>query len=424
MRRIKETYGLMKQAFSNMGDDMAGTMGAAIAYYTAFSIAPLLIIAIGVAGFVFGDEASAAVFTTLEGMLGREGASAVQSMVEAASRRPRAGLAATIIGGVTLLIGATTVFGQLQTSLNLVWKVATKPSAGWRALVRQRLLSLGMVAVIGFLLLVSMLASAGLSATGAWTQNALPGGQLLWSAVNFVVSLAVTSLLFAALYKLLPDVKLSWRDVAMGGFVTALLFTIGKSAIGAYIGRSGVASSYGAAGSLIVILLWVYYSSQILIYGAEYTRAYATRGGRVIEPKENAVKTLAPSNAAALAEEAAEGRNPFAQPPGGAAALYGAGAGLLAAAALMLSRPRGARRAVAAGAVAGAGASLLLIGAGVKRAGRKDEEGPSVASRLIGMIPRDVKLAAAGGAVKAGGKEAAHHVGEKIKRKHGRHARA
>jgi membrane protein len=425
MDSVKQLLGHMKEAWTNMGQDMAGSMGAAIAYYTIFSIAPLLVIAIGVAGFAFGGDARETVFSSLQGLLGEQGGTAVASMVDAAANRPRAGMVATAIGVVTLLVGASSVFGQLQTALNLVWKVATKPHAGWSVLIRQRLLSFGMVAVVGFLLLVSMVVSAGLAAAGTWASEALPGGQTLWSAVNFAFSLAVITALFSALFKLLPDVKLSWRDVRVGGFVTALLFVVGKAAIGAYIGRSGVASSYGAAGSIIVVLLWVFYSSQILLYGAEFTRAWATRGGRVIAPKETAVKTLTPANAAAMAEQAIEaGEAPFPvshefMRRAGAPALYGAGAGLLAAAAALLYRKPTPQRRLAAGAALGAGAGLVLIGAGARRSGRKpsEDEGPSLVSRAIAAIPMKVKLAAAGGAVKSGGSEAAHELGEAVKEK-------
>lgn len=381
MEGPRKLLAYMKQAGTSMGQDMAGSMGAAIAYYTIFSIAPLLVIAIGVAGFAFGDAARETVFSSLNGLLGVQGGAAVASMVDAAADRPRTGMAAAALGVFTLLVGASSVFGQLQTALNLVWKVATRPHAGWSVLLRQRLLSFGMVAVVGFLLLVSMVVSAGLSAAGQWATGALPGGKTLWQAVNFAFSLAVITALFSALFKLLPDVRLSWKDVGVGGFVTALLFVIGKAAIGAYIGRSGVATSYGAAGSVVVVLLWVFYSSQILLYGAQFTRAWATREGRVVEPKQTAVRTLTPANAAAMAEQALETGEPFSASHefarnAGASALYGAGAGLLAAAAALLYRNPSPRRRLAAGAALGAGAGLVLIGAGARRSARAAGRGP------------------------------------------------
>lgn len=419
MGKIKEGLALLKAAGRGMGEDMAGSMAAAVAYYTAFSIAPLLVITLGVAGLVLGEDAGGGLFAAIEGLVGEPGAGAVRSMVEAAASRPRAGALATALGALTMLLGASGVFGQLQVALNLVWKVATKPSAGWGAVLRQRLLSFGMVAVVGFLLLVSLVASAALAAAGTWLAASLPGGKLLWSLVNGLLSFAVTAGLFAALFKLLPDVRLRWRDVAMGGAVTAALFTLGKAAIGAYLGRSGVASSYGAAGAVIVLLLWVYYSAQILLFGAELTRVLVTRDGRSPRPKEGATLTLSPAQAAARAEQEAERGEDLRGlvKRGGTAALYGAGAGLLAAVAVLLQRRPTPTRRLAAGAALGAGAGLVLIGAGARRAGREPGGKPSLAARVVGAIPTRVKLAAAGGALKGAGKEAARELGEAIEEK-------
>lgn len=426
MGKIREGFALLKAAGRGMGEDMAGSMAAAVAYYTAFSIAPLLVITLGVAGLLLGEGAGAGLFDAVEGLVGAQGGGAVRSMVEAAADRPRAGALAAALGALTMLLGASGVFGQLQAALNLVWKVATKPSAGWGVVLRQRLLSFGMVAVVGFLLLVSLVASAALAAAGGWAQASLPGGRLLWSAVNGLFSFAVTAGLFAALFKLLPDVRLRWRDVALGGAVTAALFTLGKAAIGAYLGRSGVASAYGAAGAVVVLLLWVYYSAQILLFGAELTRAIVTRHGRSPAPKEGATLTLTPAQAAARAEletERAEDlRGLLAR--GGSSALYGAGAGLLAAVAVLLHRRPTPTRRLAAGAALGAGAGLVLIGAGARRAGREPGAKPSLASRALGAIPANVKLAAAGGALEGAVKEAARGLGETLserpRRRHGR----
>lgn len=290
----KEAFGLLKDSALRMSDDQVPMMGAALAYYMMFSIAPLLVIAIGAAGIVFGKAAGTDVYGTMKELLGPQGANAINSMVTAAAARPNAGILATIVGLVTLLVGASSVFAQLQSSLNIIWRVAAKPGATWRVLLRQRLLSFGMVAVIGLLLLVSLVVSAAISAAGSWAGGVLPGAKIVWSAVNFIVSLAIVSGLFAAVLKFLPDVRLRWRDVAVGGIFTGVLFVIGKAAIGAYIGRTGVSSSYGAAGSLIVVLLWVFYSSQILFFGAEFTRAWVLRGGRKPSPKGGAALAAAP----------------------------------------------------------------------------------------------------------------------------------
>jgi membrane protein len=286
--KAKEYFGLLKDSGMRMSEDQVPMMGAALAYYMMFSIAPLLIIAIGAAGVIFGKKAAPEVFSSIEGLLGPKGAAAISSMVSAASAKPNSGILATIIGIVTMVAGASGVFSQLQQSLDIIWRVAAKPGATWRVMLRQRLFSLGMIAVIGLLLLVSLVVSAAISAAGHLA-GGLPGAKILWSAVNFLVSLAVISGLFAAVLKILPDVQLRWRDVAVGGVFTGVLFTIGKALIGAYIGRTGVSSSYGAAGSLIVILLWVFYSSQILFFGAEFTRAWVTRGGRSPTPKAGAI---------------------------------------------------------------------------------------------------------------------------------------
>ena len=297
--RLQEFFRLLKDSGSRMSDDQVPMMGAALAYYMIFSIAPLLVIAIGFAGAIFGKSAGTEVFDAIRGLVGPSGAAAIQSMVSAAAAKPRAGLVATSLGVVTLVVGAGGVFSQLQQSLNIIWRVAAKPGAIWKVLLRQRLLSFGMVAVIGLLLLVSLVVSAGIAAAGTWATGVLPGMKMLWSAANGLVSFAIISGLFAAVFKLLPDVRLSWKDVRVGGAVTALLFVIGKAAIGAYLGRSGVASSYGAAGSLIVVLLWVFYSAQILLFGAEFTRAWITRGGREAEPREGAAPTASPLSATA-----------------------------------------------------------------------------------------------------------------------------
>lgn len=275
---------LIKETASGFLADEALTRGAAIAYYTIFSIAPLLIIVIAIAGLAFGrDAAEGAVVGQLSGLMGEQSATVLQSMITSANNWG-SGLLATIIGLVTLLLTATGAFAEIQSALNAIWKAA--PSANLSAIVRARLLSLGLVVTLGFLMLVSLVVSAALAALGSYLDYLVPGGQILIAVANFVLSLAIISTLFAAIYKILPDKPISWRDVGVGAVATAILFVLGKSLIGFYIGSSGVASSYGAAGALLIILLWVYYSAQVFLLGAEFTKAYAaTHGSHASEGK-------------------------------------------------------------------------------------------------------------------------------------------
>jgi membrane protein len=273
---------LIKTAVNSWLDDYAPSMGAALAYYTMFSIAPLLLIVISVAGLVFGVEAARGeIFFQLRGLMGEEGAAAVQGLVQSASK-PSEGVAATTVGVLLLLVGATTVFAELQDALDRIWRAPERPrSAGILGLLRSRLLSFGMILAIGFVSMVSLVASAALSALGKWWAPFFGAWALLLQVVNFVVSFALTAAVFALIYKFMPRVRIAWHDVTIGAVVTALLFTIGKLLIGLYIGKSGVTSSFGAAGSLAVVLIWVYYSAQIFLLGAEFTWAYAyTYGSR------------------------------------------------------------------------------------------------------------------------------------------------
>jgi len=259
--------------------DEALTRGAAIAYYTAFSLAPLLVIATAIAGAVFGEEAArGAVAAQLRGLLGAQAAEGVQGMIRGAADTGPGTLAA-LLGIGTLLLTASGVFGELQSALNAIWKTEAQEGTVSR-LLRAKAASIGLVAATGFLLLVSLIVSAALSALGTWLGGAVPGARLVVQALNFAVSFCMTAALFAAIYKVLPDRALRWRDVAVGAVVTALLFTIGKSLIGFYIGRTAIASTFGAAGALAVVLLWVFYSSQIFLLGAEFTRAWTTLKGR------------------------------------------------------------------------------------------------------------------------------------------------
>ena len=273
-------YSMAIDSASAWIDDFAPSMGAAIAYYTVFSIGPLLIIIIALAGLFFGrDAAGGYIYAQLGGLLGEEGASAVQGMVERASNTGE-GVIASVVGVVLLVIGATTVFAELQSALDRIWKApAVKKPEGFWGLIRSRLLSLGLVVSIGFVMVVSLVVSAALAALGKWWGGAFEHFEWLLQALNFVVSLAVMTVLFALMYKILPRVRIGWHDVWIGSAATALLFTIGKSLIGLYIGKSGVVSSFGAAGSLAVLLVWVYYSAQILLLGAEFTWVYAHRYG-------------------------------------------------------------------------------------------------------------------------------------------------
>jgi membrane protein len=286
----REAFDILKMSASDWMEDQAPTLGAALAYYTVFSLAPLLIIAIAIAGLVFGREAAEGqIFDQLRGLLGEASGKAMQDMVQGASAKPGTGLVATLIGVVMLLFGASGVFGQLQTSLNAIWDVEPKPGRGIIGIVQDRILSFGFILVVGFLLLVSLLLTAAIAFVAEWFGGMVPGMETLVQILNFVLSLALITLLFAMIFKFLPDAKIAWHDVWIGAFITAALFTIGKFVLGLYLGKSDVGSSYGAAGSLIVLLLWVYYSSQILFFGAEFTQVYANRFGSHVAAADNAV---------------------------------------------------------------------------------------------------------------------------------------
>lgn len=274
--KAQKAWQLAKTAARAWADDYAPSMGAALSYYTLFSIAPLLLIVIAIAGLVFGpDAARGEILGQLRTLMGEDGARAVQSLLEAANR-PGQGLAATLIGLVFLVIGATTVFVELQNSLDRIWRapVRVRSSGVWKML-RSRLLSFGMILCIGFLMMVSLIASAALAALGKWWGPALAGWELLGHAIDFALDFAITTVVFALIYKIMPRVRVHWHDVWIGAAVTALLFAVGKLLIGLYIGKSGVTSVFGAAASLAVVLIWVYYSAQIFLMGAEFTWVYA-----------------------------------------------------------------------------------------------------------------------------------------------------
>jgi membrane protein len=290
---VKSAFGLVKESFKEWKEDGALDLGAALAYYTIFSIAPMLLVVVAVAGWVWGREAvQGQLVGQMQGLLGTQGAEAIQGMIANAGKQGSSGLVATIVGLATTLFGATGVFVQLQNALNRIWDVEPKPGGGVWGFVKNRLLSFGMLLGIGFLLLVSLVLSAAMGSIDRWAEGLGGAGQVLARILSFGVSFAVITLLFAMIYKFLPDVKIAWRDVVIGAAVTALLFTIGKLLIGLYLSKSSVASGYGAAGSLVVLLLWTYYSAQIVFLGAEFTQVYASRYGSRIEPAENAVPVV------------------------------------------------------------------------------------------------------------------------------------
>jgi len=279
--------GLLKETFKEWQEDKASRLAAALAYYTAFSLAPLLIIVIAIAALVFGEQAAQGeIVGQIQGLVGKEGAEAIEEMIDS-SRKPTTGIIATLISFGILLFGATNVFAQLQDALNTIWEVVPKP--GVKGLVKTRFISFTMILGVGFLLLVSLILSAILAVLGNYLGSLVPGIQFFWSTLNFLISFGVITLLFALIYKFLPDVKITWGDVGIGAAITALLFTIGKSLIGLYLGNSSVGSTYGAAGSFVVVLLWVNYSAQILLFGAEFTQVYANRYGSRIVPAPHAV---------------------------------------------------------------------------------------------------------------------------------------
>ncbi|WP_394887982.1 YihY/virulence factor BrkB family protein [Mesorhizobium sp. AaZ16] len=275
---LNDAWQLLRESVLGFINDNALSHGAAMAFYAATSLAPILLIVIAVAGLVFGnDAAQVALSAQISGLMGSQSADLLQVAIESASRKST-GTLATLIGLITLLVTASGVFGEMQQSLNTIWKVESN-SSSVSNLLRARAASLGLVAALGFMLLVSLIASAAISALGDRINTYLPFGEIVLSVINTVISFSLISMMFAAIYKVLPDRTLKWRDVAIGALVTAALFTLGKSLIGWYIGTSAIASSYGAAGGLLVILLWVYYSSVIFLLGAEFTRAYSVRYG-------------------------------------------------------------------------------------------------------------------------------------------------
>ncbi len=289
--QLNTYWKLLKNIARMWVDDYVPSMGAALAFYTVFSMAPLLLIVISVAGLIFGEEAARGeIAAQLQSLMGERSAGAVQDLLVSV-RSPAEGKAATLLGVLLLLVGATTVFGELQDALNRIWRVPTKQlSSGWLGLIRSRLLSFGMILAIGFLLTVSLVVSAVLSTLGRWWEPLFRGWYWVAALTNATASFLMVAVMFALIYKVMPRAYVQWKDVWVGAIATTALFTLGKFLISLYIGRSGVTSPFGAAGSLVVMLLWVYYSAQIFLLGAEFTWVYAnTFGSRRVhdEPAKN-----------------------------------------------------------------------------------------------------------------------------------------
>jgi membrane protein len=289
---VGNVFSQLKQTFQEWLQDKAPQLGAALAYYTVFSLAPLVLVLLAIIGFIFRDDPAGAwekVTQQMSYFLDQSAVQVVQSIAQKASQ-PGKSMLATVIGVALALFGATGVFGQLQDALNTIWGVKAKPSRGIWGLLRTRFLSFAMVAGICFLLLVSLAIEALLKGFSHYVQSVLPGGIMIALTIYVVFDFAVVVLLFAMIFKFLPDVEIQWRDVWIGAVMTAILFGIGKWLLGFYLGSGAAGSAYGAASSLITLLLWVYYSSQILLFGAEFTQVYAARAGRELKPSHYAVR--------------------------------------------------------------------------------------------------------------------------------------
>ncbi len=285
---LKLALRISRDAFSNWNEDNGLRLAAALAYYTIFSLAPLLVISIGIAGIAFGQAAAIGhIVAQIRNLVGDQSAQAIQIIIENAGKSG-GGPVATAIGIIALIFGATGIFGQLQDALNTVWDVMPRPGRGIGGIVHDRVFSFILVIGMGFLLLVSLIISTGLAAISAHFEGLLRDYQML-QAANFIVSLLAITFIFAAIFKIVPDVEISWRDVLVGAVVTSILFAIGKFLVSLYLGYSAIASIYGAAGSIMVLLLWIFYSANVLLLGAEFTRSYASATGSRVAPKRGAV---------------------------------------------------------------------------------------------------------------------------------------
>jgi membrane protein len=283
------TWDLLKNTFTDWSEDKAPRLAAALAYYTVFAIAPILVIAIAVANMLGFSGAQDEIIGQVSGVVGQQAGEAIRTMVENRGQSNSTNILATLAGIVTLLVAATGLFGELQDSLNTIWEVQPKPNQGILATLKNRFFSFTVVLGVGFLLLVSLVISTVLSALGTTLFGPPESQTIIWKVVNFIVSFGVTTLLFALIFKMIPDVKIAWSDVWIGAVVTAALFTLGRFLIARYLATESTASSYGAAGALVLVLIWVYYSAQILFLGAEFTQVYAKTYGSKIQPAENAV---------------------------------------------------------------------------------------------------------------------------------------
>jgi membrane protein len=304
MKRLRTGWNIMKATFKEWSTARASRLGAALSYYTVFSLAPILLVITAVAGLFLGAEAAQGQLTSeLNSLLGPEAGSVVQTMLAKASER-KSGIIATIVGLVTLVAGATGVMLELQSALNTVWHVTPKPGRGIKGVLKDRTIGLALLISLGFLMIVSLGASAALAGFGHLLERLMPGAAVLGFILNLSLSLALISGFFALLLKVLPDAEIAWRDVWIGSVVTSVLFHIGKVAIGLYLGHASVTSAFGAAGSLAVLLVWVYYTSQIVLLGAAFTRVYAERFGSHVRPDEDAVPAASEPQARIAAESA------------------------------------------------------------------------------------------------------------------------
>jgi membrane protein len=287
---LRELLAVVSETGREWRRDKVPRLAAALAYYALFSLAPLLVVAIGVAGYFFGREAAQGeVVAQFSSLIGRAGAETVENLL-ASTGSPGKGATAALLGLATLLLGASGVFGELQEALNSIWNVEPRKDAGWKLYLRRRFLSFAMVLGSGFLLLVSLLLSAGLAAAGRYLRFESAAAQVSWSTAHSLLGLLLPCVLFALIFKLVPDAEVAWRDAWVGAVLTAALFALGRSAIGLYLGRSALDSTYGAAASLVAVVFWVYYTAQILFLGAELTQVLARRSGRAHTPKAGAEK--------------------------------------------------------------------------------------------------------------------------------------
>jgi membrane protein len=338
---------LVTSSVSAWLDDYAPSMGAALSYYTVFSLAPLLLIVVSIAGLAFGEEAvRGELFAQLQGLMGHDAAQAVQGLLAGASK-PSHGVLGTIVGIGIVAFGATTVFAELQDDLDRIWRAPARKKGGVWSLLRARLLSFGMILGLAFLLMVSLVLGAVISALGKWWGPMFGGWVVLAQAVNVVVGFGLTTVVFAMIYKMMPRVHVQWHDVWLGAIVTSLLFTVGKFLIGVYIGKSGIASGFGAAASLVIVFLWVYYSAQIFLLGAEFTWVYARTLGSMRD-------VASPEQAAGEKAVEADRRAPTRSGPNRAD-----DDDVVAAAAVAAATPGVRARS------AGAGPALRDVGAGV-----------------------------------------------------------